>query len=764
MTALTTLAPSSTPVTMLPLFRRIFQGKRASRHVNAFQATKEMPVSRWSGIRLSPLLFAFCMRTNLMFAAERAVLIDEQVAVFYPEKFDEEGNLPSLALLEEPKEIGPLPESWKTRVEFSSVFGKPVAHVAVDSTTDLYGSGEVYGRLARKGSTRILWNTDNYTYAKENGQRLYQTHPWVLGVRADGSAFGVLADNTWKQELSLGDSIEFRSEGPPFRVLVIEGSTPQHVLATLADLTGKTPMPPLWSLGFQQCRWSYYPASRAREIADTFRRKKIPIDVLWFDIHYMDQYKVFTFDPQNYPDPTAMNDYLHTRDMKSVWMIDPGVAWEKGYAVFDSGTDSDVWVKNGLGETYEGKVWPGKVAFPDYTQPEAARWWANLYPEFIANGIDGVWNDMNEPSDFSGPDGTIPINAKHKGGLVLSGENGIPLPAGSHLRYHNVYGMLMVKATREGILKANPDRRPFILTRSNYIGGQRYAATWTGDNDSTWEHLRISIPMVVNLGLSGQLFSGADIGGFEGNASPELFGHWIALGAFYPFSRAHTSVASLNQEPWEFGRAVENAARTALERRYRLMPYLYTQFYRASVNGLPIMQPTFFADLANPKLRAEDQTFLFGPDLLIVPRWADKPAIPKGSWRIINLVGEKSQKDKFQPDIHIRDGSIVPTGPIIQSTADYSLKKLTLYVSLDEEGKAEGQLYHDAGEGNGYLKGEYALLDFTAAREGEEVVVRFSRREGSYPIDIDTITVKLYDDRGETAGKGSLAEPIRIRH
>jgi alpha-glucosidase len=695
-------------------------------------------------------------------AAPRAALIKDNVAIFYPGDFDANANLPSFALLEEPTEIGTLPDDWKDKVEFSSAFGQSMARIRVASSTNLYGGGEALSRLARKGSSQMLWNTDNFGYVKDDGARLYQSHPWVLAVRADGSAFGVLADNTWKQDLSLGDDISFSSEGPAFRVLVIEGETPQEVLAALADLTGKMPLPPLWSLGFQQSRYSYVPDSRAREIVDTFRARKIPIDVLWFDIDYMDEFRIFTFDAEQYPDPKAMNAYLHQHKMKGVWMIDPGVAAQQGYPVYDSGTAQDVWVKTSNGDNYLGAVWPGATVFPDFTQPKTAEWWGGLYREFMAENIDGVWNDMNEPADFEGPEGTMPVDNFHAGGLKIT-PDGKPLPPDSHLRYHNVYGMLMVKASREGIRTANADKRPFILTRANYIGGQRYAATWTGDNDSTWAHLRLSIPMVLNLGLSGQPFSGPDIGGFKGNATPELFGHWMAVGAFYPFARAHTINTSLDQEPWAFGKAVEDASRTALERRYRLMPYLYTQFYQASTTGIPVMQPTFFADVTDTELRAEDRSFLFGPDLLIVPKWADKPAMPKGAWRILSLVGEDSSEDVYQPDVRIRDGAIVPAGKVIQSTANYSLQTLTLFISLDAEGKAQGRLYQDAGDGYAYTDGEYALVDFSAHTSGNTVRLRANVVDGDYALEIQQLEIKLVTDSGVKTARGKFGETVEIR-
>ncbi len=643
-----------------------------------------------------------------MFSQERAALLKEGVAIFYPSNFITSNNNPYFALNEEPHEIGNLPLNWKTKVEFTNSFGKSMAYIKVEEGTDLYGTGEVTGSLIRNGSTRRLWNFDNYEYAKDNGIRLYQSHPWVLGVRKDGTAFGILANNTWKQSISLGEGILFASDGPSFSVIVIEEDTPQKVVQMLAELTGKIDLPPLWSLGFQQCRWSYYPDSRVKGVADTFRMKKIPCDVIWMDIHYMDEYRIFTFSPKFFPNPKETNEYLHSKGFKSVWMIDPGVKLDPKYAVYDSGKKEDVWVKDSAGNDFTGKVWPGDCVFPDFTQEKTAKWWGALYKDFMAKGVDGVWNDMNEPSVFDGIDGTMPVNNYHKGGANVY-ENSGKIAEGNHLRYHNVYGMLMAKASKEGILKANPDKRPFLLTRSNYLGGQKYAATWTGDNKASWDYLKMSIPMSITLGLSGQPFNGPDIGGFGGNSTKELYNHWIALGAFYPFSRAHKTNKSLNHEPWSFGKETEDIARTAIERRYRLLPYIYTLFYESSVDGMPVMRPVFFADYKDTKLRKEQQAFLLGGDLLVIPKWADSPVLPAGKWRTVSIVGEDSKNDKYQPEVKIRPGAIVPLGDIIQNTTEFSIHNLTLFVSLDNLNKASGKMYLDAGDGFGYKKGDYAI-------------------------------------------------------
>ncbi|BEG99936.1 alpha-glucosidase [Bacteroides sedimenti] len=617
--------------------------------------------------------------------------------------------------MKEPAVTGEVPSGWELRPNFYLKGRKSYATLPIAKGTSLYGTGENTGPLLRNGTVVTLWNTDNCEYEKDEGKRLYHSHPWVLGVNADGTAFGIIADNTWKQQIELTDSIRFISDGPAFRVIVIKRDSPQEVLRTLTNLIGRISMPPLWSLGYQQCRFSYVPDTRIKSVADTFRIKQLPCDVIWMDIDYMDHFKIFTFDKNKIPDPKGVNTYLHQKGFKSVWMIDPGVKAEKGYFVYDSGSVGKHWVLNNDGKEYNGSVWPGKCAFPDFTRPETRNWWGGLYKDFMATGIDGVWNDMNEPSVFDGPDGTMPEDNLHRGGEGV--------PSGSHLRYHNVYGMLMVKASKEGILKANPEKRPFILSRSGFLGSHRYGATWTGDNVSTVNHMKMSVPMSLNLGLSGQAFNGPDLGGFSRSVTPELFGQWIAFGAFYPFMRGHASNNANNKEPWAFGPEIEQVSRTALNRRYRLLPYFYTLFHEASQNGMPVMRPVFFADVKDTTLRKEDQAFLLGSDLLVIPKWAVKPALPKGIWRTISFTGEDSRTDKYQPDVKLRGGAIIPMGKVIQNTTEYKLDSLTLVVSLDKHGMAKGSLYEDAGDGFQYQKGEYLLSSFSAIQKGASVAL-----------------------------------------
>ena len=651
------------------------------------------------------LLFSLLIINYSLISQPYGELIGDRTVAFYPQNFVPAETLPSMALLSEPDSIGEVPDNWTVFPDFFVEDEKNCATIDIEAGTDLYGTGEVVGDLRRNNTEVILWNTDNYGYFTDNGKRLYQSHPWILALRADGSSYGILVDHTWKQSFFLDDPIKIVSEGPPFRIIIIERGSPREVITALAELTGTIEMPPLWALGYHQCRYSYYPASQVREIAETFREKEIPCDVIWMDIDYMDGFRVFTFDPAGFPDPEGLNNYLHSLDFHSIWMIDPGIKQDPGYFVYDQGTAGDHWVLDADSNTYIGDVWPGPCAFPDYTMPETRQWWGTLYPDFMATGIDGVWNDMNEPAVFNGPDKTMPVDNIHRGG----GE----LPPGPHLRYHNVYGMLMIKATREGVLQSNPDKRPFVLTRANFLGGQRYAATWTGDNISSWEHMVMSIPMSLNLGLSGQPFNGPDIGGFVGSPGADLLGHWMALGAFYPFARNHTATGTDQQEPWAYGPVIEQVSRTALQRRYRLLPYLYTLFREASVNGMPVMRPLFFADPANPALRDEQYSFLLGEDLMVIPSWTGTPVLPEGNWRDVYLLDELLENDGYQPALKQREGSVMPLAELAQSTESYSSDSITLLIATDGSGEALGELYADAGDGFGYLSGEYLETSFT---------------------------------------------------
>ena len=654
--------------------------------------------------------------------AQASFMSDDSIAVFIPANYDASNHQPSPVFVKELGFQGGIPADWRLKPVFSQRDGKQIASIHVGEGVDLYGTGEVTGPLKRNGRKISLWNIDTPAYGVDGGTHLYQSHPWVMGLRSDGSAFGIIADNTWRQTISTDQDVVFESMGPAFRVVVIERPDVAQLMRALADLTGHMPLPPLWSLGYHQCRHTYYPDGRVMEVADLLRKYHIPSDVIWMDIDYMDGYRIFTFDPAGFPNPRRLNDYLHQQHFKSVYMIDPGVKAEKGYFVDDQGRAGDYFVKTADGKLFEGNVWPGACHFPDFTRPEVRSWWSTLYRDFMATGVDGVWNDMNEPAIFGQPEQTMPLDNRHEGGDGIT--------AGPHLRFHNVYGMNMVRASRQGLLLANPQKRPFILSRSNFLGGQRYAATWTGDNLSHPDHMKLSVPMTLTLGLSGQPFNGPDIGGFCENSNGELVAQWTALGVYFPFVRNHNTKGTVAQEPWAFTPEVLDACRTAINRRYRLMPYIYTLFREASETGMPVMRPLFMADPTDLSLRSEDRAFLLGGDLLVRPQWAGRTAMPKTAWQPLAL---EAATDSFQCELRQRPGSVIPLANLAQSTTDLRTDSLTLLVCIDGEGKAVGQLYEDEGDGFSYREGCYRQTSIEATLRKKQLTVRMRQVDGKMP-------------------------------
>lgn len=662
--------------------------------------------------------------------AQASFMSDDSIAVFIPANYDASNHQPSPVFVKELGFQGGIPANWRLKPVFSQRDGKQIATIHVGEGVDLYGTGEVTGPLKRNGRKISLWNIDTPAYGVDGGTHLYQSHPWVMGLRSDGSAFGIIADNTWRQTISTDQNVVFESMGPAFRVVVIERPDVAQLMRALADLTGHMPLPPLWSLGYHQCRHTYYPDGRVMEVADLLRKHQIPSDVIWMDIDYMDGYRIFTFDPDGFPNPRRLNDYLHQLHFKSVYMIDPGVKAEKGYFVDDQGRAGDYFVKTADGKLFEGNVWPGACHFPDFTRPEVRSWWSTLYRDFMATGVDGVWNDMNEPAIFGQPEQTMPLDNRHEGGDGIT--------AGPHLRFHNVYGMNMVRASRQGLLLANPQKRPFILSRSNFLGGQRYAATWTGDNLSHPDHMKLSVPMTLTLGLSGQPFNGPDIGGFCENSNGELVAQWTALGVYFPFVRNHNTKGTVAQEPWAFTPEVLDACRTAINRRYRLMPYIYTLFREASETGMPVMRPLFMADPTDLSLRSEDRAFLLGGDLLVRPQWADRTAMPKTAWQPLTL---EAATDSFQCELRQRPGSVIPLANLAQSTTDLRTDSLTLLVCIDGEGKAVGQLYEDEGDGFSYREGCYRQTSIEATLRKKQLTVRMRQVGGKMPALSRTVRI-----------------------
>ncbi len=593
--------------------------------------------------------------------------------------------------------------------------------------TSFYGLGEVPGPALRNGRVVRIWNTDAWAYGDET-PALYQAHPYVLAVHADGSASGLLADTFRRGRVEVADDgVEFQFEGGPFDLFRIDGAGPADVQKGLAALIGTIELPPRWALGYHQCRWSYESESEVRALALRFRKEEIPCDAIWFDIDYMDRFRVFTWNEERFVDPSALVAELHGAGFRAVAILDPGVA--EGSDLCDELVAGGHCVRTAGGEPARGRVWPGLCVFPDFTRPATRALWAERVRRFLdETPLDGLWTDMNEPALFRTPGGTLPDDARHAG-WPASGP-------GDHARFHNLYGRLMAEATRAGMLEHASDRRPFVLTRSNHISGSAFAATWTGDNQSRWEDLAWAIPMATSLGVSGQPFAGPDVGGFYGDPSAELFERWFDLGAWLPFFRGHGEKHSARKEPWVFGPLTSARVRGAIERRLRLLPSLYTLFREAEESGLPIVRPLVFADPADPTLRARDDAFLLGDALLVAPvleagRVERSVALPgSDGWFELESgrfhAGGESPVIAAPPGttpVFARAGAIVfehaTTGPNVEASAG-----LVVRVFLDGAGRAHGRLYEDAGEGRERALATYRDSLWSAVRTGALLTLR----------------------------------------
>ena len=657
------------------------------------------------------------------------------------------GNWPSLGA--PPPGFGPLPT-------FSTPGGVQTVTVTVEPGTNLYATGSQSGPMERVGRRVEYYNLDNYAWG-DWSNRNYQTHPWVLGVRADGSAFGVLFDSTWYSSLDtehpLTDGIIFQTEGASPRVVTIDGASPEKVVKTLSNLTGRPFMPPMWSLGYHQSKYSYVPQSYALSVAQEFRNRLIPAEVLWLDIDYMDGFRNFSYNSSQFPNPGQLNTDLESIGFQGVWMANCGMKVDGGYAPYNDMVAGDLATKQSNGVTdYIAQVWPGDSVWPDFTMLATRDWWADEIKNFALvtiPGIDGVWNDMNEPAVFNVGSKTMPDDNWHRADADLGGPD-------IHRRYHNIYGMQMSKATRDGMLRAYPNKRPFVLTRAGYMGGHRYAAMWTGDNNANWYHVDVSIQNVLNIGLSGQPNCGPDIGGFNGDSGALMYARWMGIGALMPFARGHYGFSSSDREPWSYGSDCEDTCRLALNRRYRLLNYLYTQFYEAHQTGMPAVRPLFFAEPANPDLRFYDNGFLVGPGLLVVAAttFAGEPQVPPMQTPIYRLAFAQSNSpgapldtlDPDLPDLYVLGGHIVVANDVVQTSQDLTASRtepIELIVALDDTGQATGTFYEDDGDGWGYQSGDYMLATFGAQRVGGDVTVSLDSVAGSYALLNRDLTIRV---------------------
>ena len=603
----------------------------------------------------------------------------------------------------------------------------------LQSGENFYGLGDKPCDLNLRGKRLQMWGSDTYGFGSDTDP-IYKNVPFFMGLHHK-VAYGIFLDNSFQSFFDFGKErqnvFSFWAQGGEMRYYFIYGPQLQEVSEKYTLLTGTPEMPPLWALGYQQSKWSYYPEQVVRDLARDFRQHQIPCDVIHLDIDYMDGYRVFTWDNERFPNPKRLTADLKKQGFHTVTIVDPGVKIDKDYFVHQQGLEQDLFCHRADGPLLRGSVWPGLCHFPDYTNPAAREWWASLFPGLMESGIDGVWNDMNEPAMFE--EGTFPKDVRHD-------FDGHP---GSHRKGHNVYGMQMSRATYEGVKRSNPDKRPFTLTRSTFSGGQRFAAVWTGDNVASWEHLIIANIMCQRLSISGFSYAGSDVGGFIESPSGELFIRWLQMAVFHPFYRVHSSGDHGDQEPWSFSEELLPIIRRVIEFRYRMLPYIYTTFWQYVTKGTPMLRPLSMYDQTDPETFFRMEEFLCGDHLLICPiskpnvdgRWL---YIPKGIW--YNFWTDEPaacmQEEMWVEaeleiiPVFVKAGAVIPNYPAMQHTGEVAkLTEMFLKVYYGE-GETQSVFYEDAGDGYGYEKGERNIRTLVQTSTEEEMKVTQSGEQG----------------------------------
>lgn len=610
----------------------------------------------------------------------------------------------------------------------------------------IYGLGEKTGRGNRRGRSFILWNTDvlnpnatgdfNKGAGDVNDPRSASFDPYYISIpffyhrTTDGHVAGFFVDNAFQGDFEFMDGWDyrFRFHGGHYTEYIMAGPTMRQVVEAYTWITGRMARPPMWALGHHQSRWAQYTSESFKALGQTYRDKDIPCDALWFDINYMKDFQVFTWNTELVPDPGKLLKEVAENGFRTVTIIDPGISAQKGYHAFEDGMTRDMFCRTESGAVYNGSVWPGKTVFPDYVRSEVRAWWAEQIADHLKKGLNGIWNDMNEPSS------NIPLtDMRFNKGTVL------------HERHHNEYAMLMGMATVDGTRKALPNQRPFVLSRAGSAGIQRCSANWTGDVCARWDHLRISIPMLMGLGLSGQPFAGADIPGFFENPDPELAVRWYQTGVFYPFCRNHSCNWGRERYPWSFGPAVEQIVRDAIRLRYQLLPYLYAAMVNTSETGEPVMRPLVFDFQYDATACDIDDQFLLGESLMVAPvcksgQTSRLVYLPEGwwyDWRDGSLlegcrfITASAPLDSIP--VYVRAGSVIPLWPDPpQTTMDYHPGKIALRIFVPvSETTSTVRLVEDDGLSEDYRRGRYLDTTLELIRKEKSLTLRgYTKGEG----------------------------------
>ena len=574
----------------------------------------------------------------------------------------------------------------------------------MNSDDFIYGLGDKTNFLNKRHYDYINWNSDLPQTHTENFKSLYKDFPFFI-VKGNKKTYGIFFDNTFKTYFDMGFSNEnclfFGANEGNLDYYFINGKNIKDVVSNYTLLTGRTPLPQMWTLGHHQSRWSYFTSKEAREIVNKYRQLNIPLDAIHLDIDYMERYKVFSINPETFNDFDSMVKDFNEMGVKVVTIIDPGVKVEKDYNVYEEGIKNDYFALDSKG-VYENAVWPGKSVFPNFINSKVKSWWADNCKFLVDHGVRGIWTDMNEPASFNGP---LPDD------VIFKGDTRIYL----HKEIHNVYGSCMAEATYNG-LKKHDKRRPFVITRACYSGVQKYSTAWTGDNQSIWPHLQLSIAQLCNLGISGLIFNGTDIGGFGGNTHKELLIRWLEASLFNPLFRNHCEVSSIHQEPWCFDEETINIYRKFVNLRYEFIPYLYDLFFEHLINGLPIIRPLVM-EYPNDKNTFDlNDEYMVGENILVAPivtQGSTKRMIylPKGEW--INYFTNKTYSGNQYIivdapldtlPLFIKNNSLIVKYPLKQFVESSDTLVVNVY------GKNASTFhYQDDGESFKYLDGEFNL-------------------------------------------------------
>lgn len=660
---------------------------------------------------------------------------------------------------------------------------------ALPITEHFYGLGDKTGGLDRRGKEFVDWNTDAFGFTSADDP-IYKSIPFFLSTGAPGGSYGILLDNTYRTWFDFGhrdaDTLAFGGPDGPIDYYFIAGPGLADVTRRYAALTGHAPLAPKWALGYQQSRYSYTSADEIREIARHLRADRVPTDVIWMDIDYQDRNRPFTTNPKTFPDVPKLAADMKAQGIKLVAITDLHIAKaDTDYGPYASGKQGDQFVKNPDGTDYVAPVWPGDSVFPDFSQAKSRTWWGTLYKGFVDNGIAGFWNDMNEPAIFNTPTKTMPLDTVHR----VASDDFAPR-TGDHRELHNVYGMLNTRATYDGLLTLRPDERPFVMTRASYAGGQRYAVTWTGDNSATWDHLKLSVHQIINLGLSGFAYSAADVSGFAGGPSADLLTRWFEIGAFTPVFRDHSATGTPRVEPWVDGPDHLAIRRRFVEERYRLMPYFYALADQNTRLGDPIMRPVFYdyPSAANMGCN-QSMTFTLGKALLIAPPPnPESPqsydvCLPEGGWydywtglragtfepsgngpiqsatQAVPTARTKSERVVETPrldrlPIFVRAGTILPRQPLVQSTAQTPSGPLMLDIYPGDD--CNGTLYEDDGTSLAYQRGAFLRQTVRCSVTANGVAIAFDDRAGSFKPwwSQITLTVHGWKDQAKATQNG----------